>query len=187
MLTQAFNTVSEARGQWWRLRLKKEYSSLPELWPLTPAGHLMKTHTGHRLVFERRSLLCLLLRHTLVGVLINHLVQSLRHKIAWRGEGEKKRRRKKKQVMKCFWNLHSGELRRTPWFQSAFDVCSWRRDVCYFSANTWQVSIQPPPYCSLINLTVVNKHNQQACEGGSGRLFLSNCHWWVLHHCYYAD
>lgn len=43
-------------------------------------------------------------------------------------------------------------------------VCSLSRDVRYFNSNAQQVSIHPPPYCSLINLTAVNKHNQHASE-----------------------
>lgn len=70
-------------------------------------------------------------------------------------------------------NLHSWELPQMPWFKSAFAVCSSPRDVWYFNCNVQQVSIQPPPYCSLISLTATNKHNQHAGRR-FWRLFLLN-------------
>lgn len=49
------------------------------------------------------------------------------------------------------------------------------------------MSIQPPPYCSLINLTAMNKHHQYASKGGMWWLLLSKACWWLVHHCHYAD
>lgn len=101
--------------------------------------------------------------------LINHLVVSLRRKIA---EGEKT------LVMKCFSICILESLNsRLP---SLFVL---RQET----SAALTMSIQPPPYRSLINLTATNKHHQYAFQGGILWLLLSKAFWWLVHHCHYAD